>query len=266
MNFQGEAKIKGKADETSTPTKSPLCLLFNCLSSVPPSNPNPRKILRTLTSPSIFITLPNHIKMSEPIPESIPTSADPRSKRPLKKRALTPVSSQAASLEALFAKPDQTIALPSTSLSKANTHGQPPEIVANVQGSSAGAGSGEFHVYKASRRREYERLRAMDEEVKKETEAEIWEREKKEREERDREKTRKNREKREKLKNKKGKKAGKGEAIVESASEGKKMSGIKARVDVGGTRTGVKGPEQRHDGDEKINGAEEVGIVIHDDD
>lgn len=34
----------------------------------------------------------------------------------------------------------------------------------NVQGSSAGAGSGEFHVYKQSRRREYERLKLMDEE------------------------------------------------------------------------------------------------------
>lgn len=33
----------------------------------------------------------------------------------------------------------------------------------NVQGSSAGAGSGEFHVYKQSRRREYERLKLMDE-------------------------------------------------------------------------------------------------------
>ena len=43
----------------------------------------------------------------------------------------------------------------------------PPEIVSNVQGSSAGAGSGEFHVYKASRRREYERLKLMDEEAQK---------------------------------------------------------------------------------------------------
>src|SRR4051794_7569802 len=106
--------------------------------------------------------------MSEPIPESIPTSADPRSKRPTKKRALTPRSQQSAQVEALFAKPDRDIQIPSGAKSK--TLAPPPEIVANVQGSSAGAGSGEFHVYKASRRREYERLRMMDEEVKRQEE------------------------------------------------------------------------------------------------
>jgi len=41
------------------------------------------------------------------------------------------------------------------------------EMMKNVQGSSAGAGSGEFHVYKASRRREYERLKMMEERVEK---------------------------------------------------------------------------------------------------
>jgi hypothetical protein len=196
--------------------------------------------------------------MSEPIPESIPTSSDPRSKRPLKKRALTPVSSQAASLDALFAKPDQNIPLPSSALTTTNSqHGQPPEIVANVQGSSAGAGSGEFHVYKASRRREYERLRAMDEEVRKEKELAGWEKEKAEREERDRERTRKNREKREKLKMKKGKKKGDSEDV----SGGGKGGGVKARIDLGNQET----DEQMEHG--AAPQAEEVqGVIIHDDD
>jgi hypothetical protein len=108
--------------------------------------------------------------MSEPIPESIPTSADPRSKRPTKKRALTPRGEHASSVEALFAKPDRNIAIPSSSTVVGRSSAAPPEIVANVQGSSAGAGSGEFHVYKASRRREYERMRLMDEEVQEEEE------------------------------------------------------------------------------------------------
>jgi hypothetical protein len=141
--------------------------------------------------------------MSGEGPESIPTSADPRSKRATKKRALTPVSAQASSVEALFARPDQAVLeVPS---SRPRTAALPPEIVTNVQGSSAGAGSGEFHVYKASRRREYERLRLMDEEVRTEKENEEFARMKEELVQRDEEKTRRNREKREKMKARKAK-------------------------------------------------------------
>ena len=205
--------------------------------------------------------------MSEPIPESVPTSADPRSKRPLKKRALTPVSAQAATLDALFAKPDQEIKVSSssTSLTSAQQHGAPPEIVANVQGSSAGAGSGEFHVYKASRRREYERLRAMDEEVTKEKDMERWEKERREREERDREKTKKNRERREKLKNRKGKKGASKEDGEDVRTGRSNVVGgkIKARVDL--EKNGAeKGTEM---GSGEDGGQEEAqGVIIHDDD
>ena len=118
--------------------------------------------------------------MSEPIPESIPTSQDPRSRRPVKKRALTPMSEQAGKVEALFAKPDRDIHIPIAATKDGAPKAQPlpPEIVANVQGSSAGAGSGEFHVYKASRRREYERIRQMEEELKKEKDQEEFEKNK----------------------------------------------------------------------------------------
>ncbi|EXJ82470.1 hypothetical protein A1O3_06283 [Capronia epimyces CBS 606.96] len=144
--------------------------------------------------------------MSEPIPESIPTSADPRSRRPIKRArgANTPLSAQANEIESLFLDPSRPVSLPPPSSEKKSSLPAPPEIVANVQGSSAGAGSGEFHVYKASRRREYERLRTMDEEAKKEEENERWAREEEERRKRDEEKTKKNREKRNRKKAKKG--------------------------------------------------------------
>ncbi|KAF7117188.1 hypothetical protein CNMCM5793_005908 [Aspergillus hiratsukae] len=137
--------------------------------------------------------------MSEPGPESIPTSADPRSKRPVKRRAVTPLSEQASQIEHLFRDPNKEIRIPDPSKQRtAASLAPPPEIVANVQGSSAGAGSGEFHVYKASRRREYERLRLMDSEVKKEKEDKEWEQKREEARRRDEEKTEKNRKRREK--------------------------------------------------------------------
>lgn len=207
--------------------------------------------------------------MSAGIPESVPTSSDPRSKRAVKKRALTPVSAQAATVEALFAKPDQEIRVPPPPGTVSGPRRAIPEIVTNVQGSSAGAGSGEFHVYKASRRREYERLRQMDEEVRKEKEEEAFERERREREERDAEKTRKNREKREKKKNKaKGKggdkKAGDGGNTRNGATgePGAKGASINPRIQA------KEGQDTNGDGVKAgANGISNgPGLLIHDDD
>ncbi|KAL0940772.1 DUF1168 domain protein [Colletotrichum truncatum] len=211
--------------------------------------------------------------MSGEGPESIPTSADPRSRRPMKKRALTPVSEHAKQLDALFSKPDQEIRMPPPPGAVAKRAvAAPPEIVTNVQGSSAGAGSGEFHVYKASRRREYDRLRAMDEEVKQEKDNEEFERQKAEREAKDEERTRKNREKREK---KKKQKAKKGPATPASANGNATTKGTATKSTATETSTG------KEDGDAKNskgdNGSKEseatgaasvqpAGLVIHDDD
>ncbi|KZL78967.1 duf1168 domain protein [Colletotrichum incanum] len=198
--------------------------------------------------------------MSGEDPESIPTSADPRSRRPTKKRALTPVTEHAKHLESLFSKPDQEIRLPPAPGAVAKRAvAAPPEIVTNVQGSSAGAGSGEFHVYKASRRREYDRLRAMDEEVKQEKENEEFERQKAERAARDEERTRKNREKREKKKQK-GKKgpAAKGPGGV--------APNVKVTAPTGKDEDAKEESGGNTDAKATPGAAQPAGLVIHDDD
>ena len=198
--------------------------------------------------------------MSEPIPESIPTSQDPRSKRPLKRRALTPVTQQANQVEALFAKPERDIPIPSgNAISKRPNIPPPPEIVANVQGSSAGAGSGEFHVYKASRRREYERVKLMDEEVSREKADAEFERKREELRKKDDEKTGKNRKRREKAKNKK--KAGSDEKNRNSDDpDGGSTTAIKEQVD------GKKQDDLPDADDLSATPAEGAGVIIHDDD
>jgi len=212
--------------------------------------------------------------MSGEGPESIPTSADPRSKRPVKKRALTPNSTVAKELDALFARPEQEIRIerPDPNNPGRSRLAAPPEIVANVQGSSAGAGSGEFHVYKASRRREYERLRRMDEEVTKETADAEFERTKEEKLRKDDEKTRRNREKREK------KRKARERAKVTGGGNGNTSAGGENGIATGPTSTTTSGIKARikirkeEDGDSKDPASdadqpmEEVkGIVIEDD-
>lgn len=217
-----------------------------------------------------MLTPPN---MSAPGPESIPVSADPRSKRPVKKRALTPVSAQAAQLDSLFARPDQDIRIPSGASDPRRRLPAPPEIVTNVQGSSAGAGSGEFHVYKAARRREYERLRVMDEEVRNEEEQREFEERRKEMEEEDKKKTERNRAKREKMKARKEKaKAGK-DSAKQPDSAGANGGGVKARVvdtrqgeEDGGIQSGNMDVDTKGDGTGQATAVETPGLLIHDDD
>jgi hypothetical protein len=210
--------------------------------------------------------------MSEPIPEAIPTSADPRSRRPIK-RARVPgsnnpkaqaASAQADEIEHLFLDPAREIKLPAPSSEIKKSIPAPPEIVANVQGSSAGAGSGEFHVYKASRRREYERLRLMDEEAKKEEEDKEWAEKERERKAKDEEKTRKNREKRNKRKGKDKSKSPAAAENMHGTSEGPKDKKPRGNLAV---PTKAEGESLQGTTDFGVAAVvQESGITIHDDD
>ncbi|KAI8851299.1 hypothetical protein BC829DRAFT_122730 [Chytridium lagenaria] len=123
-------------------------------------------------------------------------------------------------IDRLMSRIDKPINIPG----KMNTDPKAPkDYIRNVQGSSAGAGSGEFHVYRALRRKEYARLKMMEtkskeEEVKKEYQDRIDKIKAAEDE-----KTAKKREKRKKRKQKgkdDGKKRKTGKAGTESEADG----------------------------------------------
>lgn len=205
--------------------------------------------------------------MSEPIPEAIPTSADPRSRRPVKRLrgANTALATQANEIENLMWDPERPVEIPALSSETKPKLAAPPEIVANVQGSSAGAGSGEFHVYKASRRRENERLRAMDEEAKKEEEDAKWERELEEKRLRDEERTKKNRARRNKRKMKGGGKGGREDTPGTDGVEegGEKVATVKKPLQIPKRSVDEDGEEKEAATTEDAPGN---GITIHDDD
>jgi hypothetical protein len=84
---------------------------------------------------------------------------------PANRHAPTAVERQRVQLDRLLKDPAKPAFVPSAPKEKSIRPAR--EMMKNVQGSSAGAGSGEFHVYKASRRREYERLKLLDETAQK---------------------------------------------------------------------------------------------------
>jgi len=112
-------------------------------------------------------------------------------------------------------------------------------------------------VYKASRRREYERIRLMDEESVREERDREWEEGRKDRETKDEEKRSKNAKKRAKAKERKGKKG------VAAGEEGEgERAGTRLKAAAGKTAAGPMGEQAMVDAPV----AEEDGIVIHDED
>lgn len=114
------------------------------------------------------------------------------------RHARNALEKQRQQLERLLKDPAKPAAIPAPP--KEKTIRPPREMMKNVQGSSAGAGSGEFHVYKASRRLEYERLKAIHDGARKESVSREFEDKKRQREQEADAKTAKNRARRQKKK------------------------------------------------------------------
>uniref|UniRef100_A0A023GB80 Prkr-interacting protein 1 n=1 Tax=Amblyomma triste TaxID=251400 RepID=A0A023GB80_AMBTT len=94
----------------------------------------------------------------------VPTPQKPSSKKP---RPTAPVvvpknayDVQRLKLEKLMEHPERPVLIPEPA--KPRAPHEAPEFVRNVMGSSAGAGSGEFHVYRHLRRKEYARQKYID--------------------------------------------------------------------------------------------------------
>ncbi|EIN11318.1 DUF1168-domain-containing protein [Punctularia strigosozonata HHB-11173 SS5] len=207
---------------------------------------------------------------------------------PTPKHATNATDKQRAQLERLLKDPAKPAYIPPPPKDK--TIRPPREMMKNVQGSSAGAGSGEFHVYKASRRREYERLKMLEEEAQKETLEAEFERKKREREEAAAAKTNKNRAKRQKKKERT--KVGKEKDASTDGHAGDGVPLKKRRLVNGAEVTfkrpgeesddedeGASGPQpadgRQDEGDEETRTVEHTGttplaethqIVIHEDD
>lgn len=161
------------------------------------------------------------------------------------RHALTAVEKQRYQLDKLLKDPTKPAYVPPPP--KEKTLRPAREMMKNVQGSSAGAGSGEFHVYKASRRREYERLKMLEEESLKETVEAEFERKKREADEIGNAKTAKNRAKRQK---KKERSKTKGDGNTKEGEESRPSDApIKKRRLVNGKELVFKRPGEESDED-----------------
>lgn len=122
---------------------------------------------------------------------------------------------QRLKIEKLMKNPDKPVVIPERPKERNTPH--VPEFVRNVMGSSAGAGSGEFHVYRHLRRKEYARQKFIQEKAEKDTLQEDYHRKIEENRRKAEEETAKKRSKR--LKKKKNKKFKKAKTDMKSESE-----------------------------------------------
>ncbi|PVV00831.1 hypothetical protein BB560_004773 [Smittium megazygosporum] len=112
--------------------------------------------------------------------ESQPESIQPKQAKKHFSSSAIATNLQRVRLERLMANPEKPVHIPKT---KSPSLKPPPEFVKSYAGSSAGAGSGEFHVYRNLRRKEIARQAIIKSELekdrkKRELEAKISEKEK----------------------------------------------------------------------------------------
>lgn len=177
--------------------------------------------------------------------------------------------SQRKELERLLKNPDKEIVIPERPVLK-RTLSPPPEIVSNVPSSSAGAGSGEFHVYKAARRKEFERIKIFEEEAREEASHKEFEQKQQELSKKDEERTNKNRQRRQKRKQQQAKKKQETKEPTSTEKTDKELTTIKS--DGSESKNDMESKDQKTElvDDQSQNEskpiAESTGLTIIDDD